>query len=76
MRSDAVEELFKEHYNDAYLYTLTITKNAQEAEDIVSVAFFRALNTAYAATKYIRAAEEAEKRLRSKATSRTKPRAP
>ena len=46
MRSDAVEELFKEHYNDAYLYTLTITKNAQEAEDIVSVAFFRALNTA------------------------------
>ena len=46
MRSDAVEELFKAHYNDAYLYTLTITKNAQEAEDIVSVAFFRALNTA------------------------------
>lgn len=46
MRSDAVEELFKAHYNDAFLYTLTITKNAQEAEDIVSVAFFRALNTA------------------------------
>ena len=51
MRSDAVEELFKEHYNDAYLYTLTITKNAQEAEDIVSVAFFRALSKEMSRTK-------------------------
>lgn len=46
MKSDAVEALFEKYYNDALLYTLTMSKNIHQAEEIVSSAFFKALNTA------------------------------
>ena len=46
MRSDVVEELFKEHYNSAILYTLSLCKNPAVAEDVVSDAFYKALMTA------------------------------
>ena len=46
MKHDAIEELFVTHYNDALLYTISLTKNAPLAEDIVSDAFYTALRTA------------------------------
>ncbi len=46
VKSDAVEALFKKHYNEALLYTLSLCKDKSTAEEIVSEAFFRALETA------------------------------
>ena len=46
MKHDIIEELFKKHYNDALLYTLSLSKNHRLAEEIVSDAFFTALKTA------------------------------
>lgn len=46
MNSDIIEKLFKTYYNDALLYTLTISRNKAVAEDIVSTAFYKALETA------------------------------
>lgn len=46
MKHDVIEELFSEHYNDALLYTLSLTKNRHLAEEIVSDAFYTALKTA------------------------------
>ena len=46
MKHDVVEELFQKHYNDALLYTISLTKNALTAEGIVSDAFYTALKTA------------------------------
>ena len=46
LKHDAIEELFVTHYNDALLYTISLTKNAPLAEDIVSDAFYTALRTA------------------------------
>ena len=46
MKHDIIEELFKKHYNDALLYTLSLSKNHCLAEEIVSDAFFTALKTA------------------------------
>ena len=43
MRSDIVDKLFSEYYNEALLYTLSICRNKATAEDIVSNAFFKAL---------------------------------
>ena len=43
MKHDVVEELFKKYYNDALLYTLSLSKNRAVAEDIVSNAFYKAL---------------------------------
>lgn len=46
MNGDAVEKLFIEYYNDALLYTLTLTKSRAVAEDIVAEAFYKALDSA------------------------------
>ena len=45
MNNDAIEELFLKYYNDALLYSLSLTKNYPLAEEIVSDAFFIALKT-------------------------------
>lgn len=45
MRSDLIEKLFKEYYNDALLYTLSLCKDKAVAEDIVSESFFKALSS-------------------------------
>ena len=46
MKHDTVNELFLTYYNDALLYTLSLTKNTALAEEIVSDAFYTALKTA------------------------------
>lgn len=46
MKNDVIEELFLKYYNDALLYTLSLTKNTHLAEEIVSDAFYTALKTA------------------------------
>ena len=46
MKNDVIEELFSKYYNDALLYTLSLTKNYPLAEGIVSDAFYTALKTA------------------------------
>ena len=46
MRSDIVDKLFSEYYNEALLYTISLCKNKTVAEDIVSTAFFKALSAA------------------------------
>jgi len=46
MKHDAIEALFSKYYNDALLYTLSLTRNYPLAEEIVSDAFFSALKTA------------------------------
>ena len=46
MKHDFIEELFSKYYNDALLYTLSLTKNYPLAEEIVSDAFYTALKTA------------------------------
>ena len=43
MKSDVVDQLFTQHYNEALLYTISLCKNRTVAEDIVSTAFFKAL---------------------------------
>ena len=43
MKSDVVDQLFSQHYNEALLYTISLCKNRTVAEDIVSTAFFKAL---------------------------------
>ncbi len=45
MKHDVIEELFSKYYNDALLYTLSLTKNHLIAEAIVSDAFYTALKT-------------------------------
>ena len=46
MKHDVIEGLFLKHYNDALLYTLSLTKNYPLAEEVVSDAFYTALKTA------------------------------
>ena len=46
LRHDVIEDLFLKYYNDALLYTLSLTKNCPLAEEIVSDAFYTALKTA------------------------------
>ena len=46
MRADILEQFFAQYYNDALLYSLSLTKNKELAEEIVSTAFFKALHTA------------------------------
>lgn len=43
MDHDLVEQLFKKYYNDVLLYAISLTKDASEAEDLASEAFFKAL---------------------------------
>lgn len=44
MKQDVFEELFREHYNGAVLYTYSMCRNYALSEDIVSNAFYKALN--------------------------------
>lgn len=46
MERDMIDELFRKHYNEALLYVLALCRNRAVAEDIVSTAFFRALESA------------------------------
>lgn len=46
MKSDAIEALFRKHYNEALLYMLSLCKDKSTAEEMVSEAFFKALETA------------------------------
>ena len=46
MNKNSIEELFEKYYNDALLYSLSLTKNAALSEELVSDAFFKALKTA------------------------------
>lgn len=46
MKHDVIEELFLKYYNDALLYTLSLTKNYTLAEELVSEAFYTALKAA------------------------------
>ena len=46
VKHDVIEELFLKYYNDALLYTLTLTKSYPSAEEIVSDAFYYALKSA------------------------------
>lgn len=45
MKPDIVDDFFRKYYNDAILYTLTLCRNKEHAEDIVSTAFYKALAT-------------------------------
>lgn len=46
MKSDVIDLLYRKYYNDALLYTLSLCRNRDLAEDIVSTAFFKALQSA------------------------------
>ena len=46
MKSDIVDQLFSQYYNEALLYSISLCKNRTVAEDIVSNAFFKALSMA------------------------------
>ena len=46
MKNDVIELLFKKHYNEALLYLLSLSNNKALAEEILSDAFYKALNTA------------------------------
>ncbi len=43
MKSDVIDQLFSQYYNEALLYTISLCRNRAVAEDIVSNAFFKAL---------------------------------
>ena len=43
MKSDVIDQLFSQYYNEALLYTISLCRNRTVAEDIVSNAFFKAL---------------------------------
>jgi len=43
MKSDVIDQLFTQYYNEALLYTISLCRNRAVAEDIVSNAFFKAL---------------------------------
>ena len=42
MKSDIIDLLFSQYYNEALLYTVSLCRNRTVAEDIVSNAFFKA----------------------------------
>ena len=44
MKSDIIDQLFSQYYNEALLYSVSLCKNRTVAEDIVSNAFFKALS--------------------------------
>ncbi len=44
MKSDIIDQLFSQYYNEAILYTISLCRNRTVAEDIVSDAFFKALS--------------------------------
>ena len=45
MKKDIIEELFTKYYNDAMLYTLSLTKNRMLAEEIVANSYFKAIKS-------------------------------
>ena len=55
MNKNSIEELFGKYYNDALLYSLSLTKNAPLSEEIVSDAFFKALKTADGEVEHFKA---------------------
>ena len=46
MKPDIIDHLFSLYYNEALLYTVSLSRNRTVAEDIVSNAFFKALTMA------------------------------
>ena len=46
MRPDLLEKMFSEHYNGAMLYALSLCRDRHLAEELVSIAFFKALQSA------------------------------
>jgi RNA polymerase sigma-70 factor (ECF subfamily) len=46
MKSDIIDQLFSQYYNEALLYTISLCRNRTVAEDIVSDAFYKALTLA------------------------------
>ena len=46
MKADILESFFARYYNDALLYTLWLTKDKSNTEEIVSTAFYKALYSA------------------------------
>ena len=46
MKSDIIDQLFSQYYNEALLYTISLCRNRTIAEDVVSNAFFKALTLA------------------------------
>ena len=46
MKSDVIDQLFSQYYNEALLYTISLCRNRTIAEDVVSNAFFKALTLA------------------------------
>ena len=46
MKPDLIEKMFKEHYNGALLYALSLCKDKHLAEELVSIAFYKALQSA------------------------------
>lgn len=55
MRTDIIEQLFTEYYNELILYMLSVCRDEHLAEDIVSEGFFKALMTADDDIKSIKA---------------------
>ena len=46
IKNDIVKKLFAKYYNELLLYALSLCRNKSIAEDLVSTAFFKALQTA------------------------------
>ena len=46
VKTDIIDELFRKYYNEALLYTLSLCHSRETAEDVVSTAFFKALESA------------------------------
>lgn len=46
MKPDLLEKMFKEHYNGALLYALSLCRDKHLAEELVSIAFYKALQSA------------------------------
>lgn len=55
MKSDIIDELFRKYYSEALLYVLALCRDHTLAEDIVSTAFFRALESADGSIRDFRA---------------------
>lgn len=43
MRQDILDEVYRIHYNDVYLYALSLTRNSSDAEELAAESFCRAL---------------------------------
>lgn len=46
MDSDVIEQLFIKYYHDILLYSMSLTKDASQAEDLAQEAFYKALKSA------------------------------